>query len=67
MALTLPISDKEAQSLRVVGGSEFEANVSKIVTDLLLSENIYASSLKGLRYSAKQDPDMNQVLEFAKV
>ena len=67
MALTLPISDKEAQSLRVVGGSEFEANVAKIVTDLLLSEGIYATSLKGLKLSVKKDPDLNQVLEFAKV
>lgn len=64
--MTLPTTDKEAQSLRVNAGKEFEKKVAFIITDLLIRENIYASSLKDLKDAVRRDPDLNQVLEFAK-
>ena len=64
--MTLPTTDKEAQSLRVNAGAEFEKNVAYIITDLLIHENIYASSLKNLKDAVKREPGLNQVLEFAK-
>jgi hypothetical protein len=65
--LTLPISDKEAQSLRISTGTQFEKNVAYVITDLLISENIYATSLKNLKESVVREPGLNQVLEFAKL
>lgn len=65
--MTLPISDKEAQSLRISTGTQFEKNVAYVITDLLISENIYATSLKNLRDSVVREPGLNQVLEFAKL
>lgn len=65
--MALPISDKEAQSLRVLAGRQFENNVAYIITDLLNSENIYAVSLKELKERVKHEQGLNQVLEFAKL